>query len=233
MASPKVLLEVEDVAQVGAAPLVDRLIGIADDAEVAVDLGEPADQQVLRPVGVLVLVDHHEAELLGVLRPDRRRLLEQVDGLQQQVVEVERAALLQRVQVVGVDLGDLLVAPVVAGAGGHRVRALHPVLGAADARQRRARLDEAVVDVQLLERLLDDGELIGRVVDDEVARQADRRRLAAQQPGAQRVERRDPHAGCSPTPSSDSTRARISSAALLVKVTASTSCGLAWPSPTR
>src|SRR5579872_1305436 len=34
-------------------------------------------------------------------------------------------------------------------------------------------------------------------------------------------------------PSSDSTRARISSAALLVNVTASTSFGFAWPSPTR
>ena len=33
----KVVLEVEDVAQVRAAPLVDRLIGIADDAEVAMD----------------------------------------------------------------------------------------------------------------------------------------------------------------------------------------------------
>ena len=64
----KVLLEVEDVAQVGAAPLVDRLIGIADDAEVAVGFGEPPDQQVLRPVRVLVLVDHDEPELLGVLR---------------------------------------------------------------------------------------------------------------------------------------------------------------------
>ena len=36
-------------------------------------------------------------------------------------------------------------------------------------------------------------ELIGRVVDDEVARQADVRRLAPQQPRAQRVKRRDPH----------------------------------------
>jgi hypothetical protein len=33
--------------------------------------------------------------------------------------------------------------------------------------------------------------------------------------------------------SSDSTRARISSAALFVNVTASTSSGCAWPSPTR
>ena len=76
------MLEIEDVAQVGAAPLVDRLVGIADDAEVAVDFGEPPDQQVLRPVRVLVLVDHHEPELLGVLRSRTRRdLLEQLDGL--------------------------------------------------------------------------------------------------------------------------------------------------------
>ena len=64
----------------------------------------------------------------------------------------------------------------------------------ADARQRRARLNEAVVDLQLLQRLLDDGELVGRIVDDEIARQADRRRLAAQQPRAERVKRRHPHA---------------------------------------
>ena len=70
----KVLLEVEDVPQVGAAPLVDRLIGIADDAQVAVDFGQPPDQQVLRPVRVLVFVDHDEAELLGVLRANALRL---------------------------------------------------------------------------------------------------------------------------------------------------------------
>ena len=44
-------------------------------------------------------------------------------------------------------------------------------------------------------RLLDDGQLVGRIVDHEVARQADRRRLAAQQPRAEGVKRRDPHAG--------------------------------------
>ena len=96
----EVVLEVEDVAEVGAAPLVDRLVRIADDAQVAMDLGEAADQQVLRPVGVLVLVDHHEPELPGVLRADLLGLLEQLDRLQQQVVEIERVALLERVQVV-------------------------------------------------------------------------------------------------------------------------------------
>ena len=111
----EVRFEVDDVPQVGAAPLVNRLIRIADDAEVAMDLGEAPDEEVLRPVGVLVLVDHHVAELLRVFRADAFGLLEQVDRLQQQIVEVERAALLQGVEVVRVDLRDPLVAPVVAG----------------------------------------------------------------------------------------------------------------------
>ena len=55
-------------------------------------LGELRDQQVLRPVGVLVLVDHHEAELRARTRSRTRSdLLEQLDGLEQQIVEVERA----------------------------------------------------------------------------------------------------------------------------------------------
>jgi hypothetical protein len=33
----KVVLEIEDVAQVGAAPLVDRLVGVAHDREIAVE----------------------------------------------------------------------------------------------------------------------------------------------------------------------------------------------------
>jgi hypothetical protein len=36
--------------QVGAAPLVDRLIGIANDGEVAMLAGDLLDQQVLRAV---------------------------------------------------------------------------------------------------------------------------------------------------------------------------------------
>jgi hypothetical protein len=48
-----VVLEIEDVPEVGSAPLVDGLIGIADDAQVAVDVGQPPNQHVLRPVRVL------------------------------------------------------------------------------------------------------------------------------------------------------------------------------------
>src|SRR6185436_9436139 len=42
----EVLLEIEDVPQVGAAPFVNGLIRVADHAEVAVDSGETRNQHV-------------------------------------------------------------------------------------------------------------------------------------------------------------------------------------------
>ena len=77
----KVLLEVEDVSEVGAAPLVDGLIRIADDAEVAMDLGETANEQVLRPVRVLVFVDEDVPELARVELADTRARLQRVDSV--------------------------------------------------------------------------------------------------------------------------------------------------------
>src|SRR5438105_2921419 len=47
--------------------------------------------------------------------------------------------------------------------------------------------------MKLLERLLDYGELIGGIVDDEIAGEPDGGRLAAEQTGAQRMKGRDPH----------------------------------------
>ena len=188
---PEVVVEVHQVAQVGAAPLVDRLIGIADDREVAPRRGEVADEQVLRPVGVLVLVDHDVLELPAVPLAHLLGLLEELDRLEQQIVEIERVALLQRDQVFLVDLRDLLVAQIPGAA--QRLGPLHPVLRLADAREGLSWRHQLVVDPELALGLLDDGDLIGRVVDHEVARQPDVRRFPPQQPRAQGMECRQPH----------------------------------------
>ena len=54
--------EVEDAAHVRAAEGVDRLVGVADDGEVAAVAGERTQQRHLAGVGVLVLVDEHVAQ---------------------------------------------------------------------------------------------------------------------------------------------------------------------------
>ena len=188
----EVVFEVEDVAQVGAAPFVDRLVGIADDTQVAMLACEPLDEQVLRPIGVLILVHHHVHELVRVLVADGFRLLEQLHRLQQQVVEVERVGVAQCLRVELVELPDVLLARVP-GVRGEGFGAFHAVLRMADSREREPRRHGALVGAHLPERLLHHRELVGRIVDDEVTREADVRRLAAQQARAERVERGDPH----------------------------------------
>src|SRR3972149_5393359 len=65
----EVLLEAEDVAVVGPAPAVDGLVFVAHHAEVrllaCIGLaGQPAQELVLRAVGVLVFVTQTDAEAL-------------------------------------------------------------------------------------------------------------------------------------------------------------------------
>ena len=72
--------------------------------------------------------------LLRVELPRRLGGLEELDRLEQQIVEVERVGVLERLQVALVDLRDLLVAEVPGAA--QRIRPLHPVLGLADPRER-------------------------------------------------------------------------------------------------
>ncbi len=182
-------LEVHDVPQVRAPPLVDRLVRVADDAEIAVGFGEPAHQQILRPVRVLVLVHEQEAESVRVAGADRR-LVEEVDRSQQQVVEVERVGVGERALVRLEDPTELLVVRVVAAR--ERLGAEHQVLGVADAPEHGLRLEQAVVDGQLAHHLLHRRHLVGRIVDDEIAREADGGSLAPEQAGAHRVERRHP-----------------------------------------
>ena len=60
------VLEVEQVADLRAAEAVDALVGVADDADVAVRRPERDDELVLGAVGVLVLVDEHVHEAVLV-----------------------------------------------------------------------------------------------------------------------------------------------------------------------
>ena len=53
----EVLLELQNVLDVRAAPGVDALVFVADDADVLLRPGEQLHQLVLRTIRVLVLVD--------------------------------------------------------------------------------------------------------------------------------------------------------------------------------
>ncbi len=162
------MLEVENVPEVSPAPFVNGLVRVANDAQVPMPGRQVLNQQELRPVRVLILVDHHVPEARGIAIPDSRDLLEELDRLQQQVVEIECTGLPQRL---GVERGHLchqLLAGVPVAIG-TRLGRLHPVLGMADPAERHPRRHGVLVRAQRFQRLLHDRQLVRAVVNDEVA----------------------------------------------------------------
>ncbi len=102
----KVALELQDVADVGPAPSVDRLILVADHADVVLAGGQRAQQQVLHPVGVLIFV-HQQ-----VVKPRAPSLqhvgmeMEELMHQQQQVAEIHRVKFAQALLVDAIDFRD-------------------------------------------------------------------------------------------------------------------------------
>ena len=183
-----VALEVEDVAKVGAPPGIDRLVVVANDAQVAVPLGKRAHPQVLGPIGVLILVNVEVPPAILVARQDLRRPFEQVNGLQQKVVEVERIGGLQSFPIATRQPGnDALVVIEQPFVGGAQVDQI--ILGAADRAEHGSR---AVLaggrQVLLAQDLLHQRLLVVRVVDDEAPIDPDRLAVATQDTRADRVE---------------------------------------------
>jgi hypothetical protein len=77
--------EAEDLGDVGAAPAVDRLVVVADDAELG-PLAEQLDQGGLHWVGVLVLVDDDVGE--AAAQADDRVLFGDDDAVAELALEV-------------------------------------------------------------------------------------------------------------------------------------------------
>ena len=188
----EVVLEVEDVADVGAAKAVDRLVVVTDHAEVAVLLREQLQPAVLGAVRVLVLVDQDVLERAPISVAHLGEELEQVHAAEEQVVEVHRVRGVQALLVEVVDVGRRLLEegrdldPV-----GLRVE--QAVLGVGDLAPDAARREALRIDVELLDAVLDEPQRILLVVDREAARIAELVGVAAQHSGAGRVEGHDPH----------------------------------------
>ena len=66
----EILLEAQDVADLGAAPGIDRLVVVADAAEILVELRQQPQPEILRDVGVLILVDQDVAEAVLIVGED-------------------------------------------------------------------------------------------------------------------------------------------------------------------
>ena len=202
-----VLLELEDVGDVGAAPAVDRLVRIAHDAEVWSDglgvaaarrerlalPGHERGERELGVVGVLVLVDHEVSPAVVAGGEDLGSLAQHLHAEHEQVVEVDGVCGAERGLVAVVHLcGDAGIE--IVGASTEGVGIEQVVLGGADPSEHGPRGEVAGRELEILDDALDEGELVGGIIDGKVGAQAGQIGLwgvAPQQAGAQGVKRGD------------------------------------------
>ena len=100
------LRELEQPAHLRAAEAVDRLVGVADDDQVAAVAGERLQQPLLRRVGVLVLVDEDRAVAARAARSRTVRLLGEQDRAVDQLGVVEGALRVEDVEVLAEEAGQ-------------------------------------------------------------------------------------------------------------------------------
>ena len=99
----KIALEAQDVADLRPAPAIDRLVVVADAAEIAPALGQQAQPEILRDIAVLILVHQDVAELLLILGQDLRLLGEERQIVQQQIAEIAGVQIAQALLILAVE----------------------------------------------------------------------------------------------------------------------------------
>ena len=89
----EIVFETEDVPDVRSPPRVHGLVVIADHRDLPVFLGEQLHQQVLRAVGVLILIHQDMPEEISIVRKPFREEAQNIDHAHEQVVEVQGVGL--------------------------------------------------------------------------------------------------------------------------------------------
>ncbi len=187
----KVLFEAQDVAHFRTAPAIDRLVVVAHAADVAMPPRQQAQPQVLRDVGVLILVYQDIPEPAPVLRQHVLVRLEDRDHVQQQIAEIAGVQIAQAALVGGIQRHALAVERTRIGHR-HLVRGQRAVLPAVDDPRQHPRGPAFVVDVVGTQHLLHQPDLVVGIQDGEVRLQPGQFRVAPQQLDADRMKGAEP-----------------------------------------
>ena len=166
----KVVLKVEDVGDVGAAPFVDRLIFIANYRDVLRFLRQQTNQRKLKRVCILVLINQDVAKLVVVLLAHFRNLAQESHGLDHQVVEVERVVRVQAFLVDLEDAGNRGAALVdVIGTRGKSCNIFAAVLCRADGGLSGAQAELLFVVAEVFDAVFDETQRVVLIIDGERA----------------------------------------------------------------
>ncbi len=147
----KIAFEVENVADIGSAPLVDGLVRITHDAQVRVVLREPSGDLVLGLIGVLVLIDKDILKAGVQLAAHFLIVFQRQGGQEQQIVEVECVGVAQLLFINRINAGHHLTEEIV-GLGGVLVGQQQMVFGLTDRRLNGLRGKPHIVDAGRFQR---------------------------------------------------------------------------------
>ena len=112
-----IALESEDIADIGAAPFVNGLVGIACHADISMLQSYAFCDLVLGMIGVLILIDEQVSEAVADLFANIGAVPQQKGCPGQQIVKVQRVVVLKNLLLLPVDLCENLVV-VIVGTGG-------------------------------------------------------------------------------------------------------------------
>ena len=188
----KVLLEFQDVADLGAAPGIDGLVVVADAAQVLAGLGKQPQPEILGHVGILVFVHQQIAETVLILGQNIRVLGEQGQIVEQQVAEIGRVEGAEPVLIRGVELHQTPVGHGAAFLLRHLFRRQAAILPALDDAQQHPGRPLPVVDTVAFHHLLQQPQLVVRIENGEVGFEAGSLGVAAENSCRQGMERPQP-----------------------------------------
>ncbi len=185
-------LEAQDVVDLRTPPAIDRLVVVADAADIVVPLREQPQPQILGHVRILVLVHQREQEALLIFFEHVRVLLEQPQVLQQEIAEIGGVQFLQAKLVKRVKRARLAVGEDEALALRHALGHEPSVFPAVDHRRQDSRRPAFLVDVLGREQLLQQPDLIVGIEHREGRLEIDEFGMTAQDLDADGVEGAEP-----------------------------------------
>ena len=188
-----VLLKVEDVLDVSAAPAVDGLVVVAHHHEVAVLGCQEVGDGVLGLVGVLILVHADLTEAFLIAVQHLGMLGEQLVRTGEQVIEVHRIGAREAALELCIDARGLLVGGAV-GLQGHLLGRDEGVLCVADDGADGVERVLLWVDVEVSHDVAHQAAGVVVIVDGEVGAVAQKLRILAQDAHAHGMKRANPHA---------------------------------------
>src|SRR5262249_32712531 len=163
----EIVLEAQDVADLSAAPTVNRLVVVADATQIAAFLRQQTQPQILSDVGVLVLVDEQVTEALLVFSEDVGIPGEEAQIVQQKVAEIDGVHGYQALLVLAVQIDPPTSRETIGVAGRNLFGSKAAILPALDLRQQEAGGPAPLVDVLCLNDLFQEPDLIVGIEDRE------------------------------------------------------------------